>query len=449
MDNALWQECFIFEAKISINFITAGMPKPKYLLPLILIFLLAAAPFCLAQKKFVIVLDAGHGGKDDGATNTYPELGTVKEKDITLAVVLKVGAALERDGNYRVIYTRKVDEYPSLTERTQLANRSKANLFVSVHVNSSTNRTPYGTETFVQGPDQNRTNLEVAKAENAVIFLDDKDKEVFGQYDAHSPESLIALKLQQQKYLESSLLLGQLVEDNFTGKDRRFSRGVKQQNLHVLRMNAMPSVLIETGFVSNPEDAAYLASERGQNEVAASIVRAIQSYKKAIDRKMGVQQQPKTPAKPVEVPLKNDMRILLFASPVKANPGDPALRGFKPLTIKEGVIYKYYFGNTNYASVRDANLKTAKDAGFRNATAVSFVPNQKMANGFYTIEVYAGEDRLKNDSPILKMLQNVEREKVNGIFSYTYGRAETLEEALKLQQKVEGMGIRNTALVRR
>lgn len=425
------------------------MLRPKYLLPLLLIFLLNAAPLCLAQKKFIIVLDAGHGGKDDGATNTYPELGTVKEKDITLAVVLKVGAALEKDGGYRVLYTRTADDFPSLTDRTQLANRSKANLFVSVHVNSSSNRTPYGTETFVQGPDQNKTNLEVAKAENAVIFLDDKDKEVFGQYDSHSPESLIALKLQQQKYLESSLLLGQMVEDNFTSKDHRFSRGVKQQNLHVLRMNAMPSVLIETGFVSNASDAAYLASEQGQNEVAASIVRAIQSYKKVIDRKMGVKEQPKTAPKPVEVPLKNDMRILLFSTPVKANPGDPILRGFKALAIKEGMIYKYYFGSTNYASIRDANLKSAKDAGFYNATAVSFVPNQKMANGFYTIEVYTGDERLKNDSQILKMLENVDREKVNGTFSYTYGRAETLEEALKLQQKVEGMGIRNTAIVRR
>ena len=116
-----------------------------------------------------------------------------------------------------------------------------------------------GTETFIQGPNQNRTNLEVAKAENDVIYLDEKDREMFATYDPKSPESLIALKIQQSKYLESSLLIGSLVEENFTNKDKRASRGIKQADLHVLRMNAMPSVLIETGFVNNYEDASYLS----------------------------------------------------------------------------------------------------------------------------------------------------------------------------------------------
>src|SRR5690606_15715213 len=272
--------------------------------------------FSFAQKKFTIVLDAGHGGSDHGANRYYSELGTLREKDVTLSVVLKVGRMLEKNKDFKVIYTRKVDEFPSLSERTTLANRSKADLFISVHCNASTKTSPYGTETFVQGPDQNKTNLEVAKAENDVIFLDEKDREMFASYDPKSPESLIALKIQQSKYLESSLLFGSFVEDNFVKKDKRFSRGVKQQNLHVLRLNAMPSVLIETGFISNYEDAVYLESDKGQNEIAESIYNAVISYKKALERNTGTV-APREQPKPEEKPLKNDFRILLMSTPTK------------------------------------------------------------------------------------------------------------------------------------
>jgi N-acetylmuramoyl-L-alanine amidase len=271
----------------------------------------------MAQKKFTIVLDAGHGGeKDPGATRKYDDLGTVREKDITLAIVLKLGRMLEKNKEYKVIYTRKEDFYPSLGDRTDLANNSKADLFISVHVNSTASKiaTATGTETFVQGPNQNKTNLEVAKRENDVVFLDDKDRERFASYDPSSPESLIALKVNQSKYLMASLTFGALVEENFVNKDKRYSRGVMQKDLHVLRMNAMPSVLIETGFINNPEDARYLASDNGQDEVAASIFDAIIKYKKTIDQKSGIKSGPKKEDKPAEIPLKNDFRIFLFSS---------------------------------------------------------------------------------------------------------------------------------------
>lgn len=280
------------------------------LLPLFLLF-----GILHAQKKFTIVLDPGHGGSDHGANRNYSDIGYIAEKDITLAITLKVGRMLEKNKDFKVIYTRKTDEFPSLTERTTLANRSKADLFISIHCNANVKTAPYGTETFVQGPDQNRTNLEVAKAENDVIFLDAKDRETFASYDPTSPESLIALKIQQSRYLERSLLFGSFVEDNFTNKDKRLSRGVKQQNLHVLRMNAMPSVLIETGFISNYDEAHYLASDKGQDEVAESIYNAVQSYKKGFDRKCGTIAA--RPEKPAETPLKNDFRILLMSSPTK------------------------------------------------------------------------------------------------------------------------------------
>jgi N-acetylmuramoyl-L-alanine amidase len=299
----------------------------------------------------------------------------------------------------------------------------------------------------VQGPDQNKTNLEVAKAENDVIYLDERDRETFASYDPKSPESLIALKMQQSKYLETSLLFGSYVEGNFVKKDNRFSRGVKQQNLHVLRLNAMPSVLIETGFVSNYEDASYLVSDRGQNQVAESIYDAIVSYKKAIERNGGTVALPKEPEKPAEVALKNDFRILLMSSPMKYNDSDPALKGLNYiLTIKDNNMYKYYYSVTNLASVRDNNLKTAKDAGFRNAASISFVPNQKLGTGYYTLEVAASDQKLSANSFMLNTLKDVVREKDKGKFYYTYGKFASLEEAVKAQKTLEEKGIKNSVI---
>ncbi|MGA9212523.1 N-acetylmuramoyl-L-alanine amidase family protein [Kaistella sp.] len=416
--------------------------KKYFFLFFSLIFILPSA-----QKKFTIVLDAGHGGTDHGANRKYEDLGIVKEKDVTLAITLKLGRMLEKNKDYKVIYTRKIDEFPSLVDRTTLANRSKADLFISIHVNASTKSSPYGTETFVQGPDQNKTNLEVAKAENDVIFLDEKDRETFASYDPKSPESLIALKIQQSKYLESSLLFGSFVEENFVKKDNRFSRGVKQQNLHVLRLNAMPSVLIETGFVSNYEEATYLASEKGQNEVAESIYDAIISYRKAIERNGGVVALPKEPEKPAEVALKNDFRILLMSSPMKYNSGDPALKGLNYiLAIKDNDLYKYYYSVTNLASVRDNNLKTAKDAGFKNATSISFVPDQKLGIGYYTLEVAVSDQKLSANAPLLNTLKDVNRTKDKGKFYYTYGKFTSLEEAVKMQKDLEAKGIDNSVI---
>lgn len=398
-----------------------------------------------AQKKFTVVLDAGHGGSDHGANRYYSETGTLREKDVALSIVLKVGRMLEKNKDFKIIYTRKIDEFPSLTERTTLANRSKADLFISVHCNASTKTSPYGTETFVQGPDQNKTNLEVAKAENDVIYLDEKDREMFASYDPKSPESLIALKIQQSKYLESSLLFGSFVEGNFVKKDKRFSRGVKQQNLHVLRLNAMPSVLIETGFISNYDDAMYLASEKGQNEIAESIYDAIIDYKKAFDRNATA--APKLEPVPEEKPLKNDFRILLMSSPSKYNSTDPALKGLNYiLPIKENGLYKYYYGTTNLASVRDNNLKTARDAGFKNATSISFVPNQKLGIGYYTLEIAVTSQKLSSNSKVLNTLKDVNRVKENGKFYYTYGKFSSLEEAVKAQKAIELKGIDDSVI---
>lgn len=402
-----------------------------------------------AQKKFTVVLDAGHGGHDFGASRHYEGLGKLNEKDIALATTLLVGKKLEKHKDFKVIYTRKSDFYPTLTERTNLANKSKADLFVSMHCNSQgKGNSAYGTETFVQGPNQNKENLEIAKIENDVIYLDEQDRETFASYDPNSPESLIALKIQQSKYLESSLLLGSFIEENFVNKDKRFSRGVKQQNLHVLRRNAMTSVLVEMGFISNYEDALYLASPKGQEEIAESVYQAILSYKQRLDRNIAKVVEPKKePVKEVEKPSKNDFRILLMSSTTKYNEGDPALKGLKYiLTIKEGSMYRYYYSTTNYESVKKQNIKTAKEAGFKSAVAKSFTPNEKLTSGYYTIEVAVSPNRLPKSDSVLVLLDNVEREKINGNHHYIYGNVKTLEEAVELKKKLEEKGLKNIVI---
>lgn len=422
------------------------MRANKFSLRLILTILTLFFVSIQAQKKFVLVLDAGHGGSDFGAVRSYPDLGQLNEKDIALSVTMMIGKKLEKNKDVKVIYTRKTDIYPSLTERTNLANRSKADLFVSMHCNAAKGSTAYGTETFVQGPNQNKENLEVAKAENDVIYLDEQDKETFASYDPTSPESLIALKIQQSKYLESSLLLGSFIEGNFTNKDKRFSRGVKQQNLHVLRRNAMPSVLVEMGFLSNYEDAVYMASDKGKEEIAESVYQAILSYKERIHRNIA-KAAPKEPEKPVEKPSKYDYRILLMSSATKYNEGDPAFKGLKyVLTIKDGLLYRYYYGNTNLDSQKAQNLKQAKDAGFRSAVVVNFTPKEKLAEGYYTIELGDFESRLSKNDPILTSFNGVEREKFNGRHYYTYGNVKTLEEAVELKKQAEEKGIKNAVI---
>jgi N-acetylmuramoyl-L-alanine amidase len=147
------------------------------------------------------------------------------------------------------------------------------------------------------------------------------------------------------------------------------------------------------------------------------------------------------------MPLKNDFRILLMSSPVKYNSGDPALKGLNyVLPIKENNLYKYYYSVTNLASVRDNNLQTARDAGFKNATSISFVPNQRLGIGSYTLEVAVSNQKLSSNSYLLNTLKNVSRVKENGKFYYTYGKFATLEEAVKTQKELEDKGVKNTTI---
>ena len=245
-------------------------------------FLLAGTMGGLAQASqgdlpgeapFTVVLDAGHGGHDPG------NLGNgFLEKDIALNIVLAAGASLKKNPNVKVVFTRDDDTFVDLYKRGEIANKAKADLFVSVHCDSHSSDA-HGAGTFVLGLHANKQNFEVAKKENSVIYLEDNYEARYADYDINSPESVIGLTIMQEEFLDQSILLGKLMQDRFTGKLNRKDRKVKQAGFIVLHQTFMPSVLIETGFLTNKDEGKYLNSKKGQEEMGAAIADAILEYK--------------------------------------------------------------------------------------------------------------------------------------------------------------------------
>ncbi|MEM1258742.1 MAG: N-acetylmuramoyl-L-alanine amidase [Bacteroidota bacterium] len=229
------------------------------------------------KDKFIVVLDAGHGGHDPGNLgNGY------LEKNIALDVVLKVGQFLSKDEGIEVIYTRDDDTFVDLFVRGEIANKANADLFVSVHCNAHRSDAS-GAETFVLSLNGNTKNIEVAKKENSVIYLEDNYEEKYSAYDLNSPEFVIGSTIMQEEFLDQSIDLAKRVQNNFVKKLNRKDRKVKQAAFIVLHQTFMPSVLVELGFLTNKNEGAYLNSEKGQKEMATAIASAILDYKSGVD----------------------------------------------------------------------------------------------------------------------------------------------------------------------
>ncbi|TAF33164.1 MAG: N-acetylmuramoyl-L-alanine amidase [Cytophagales bacterium] len=234
------------------------------------------------KKLMTVVLDAGHGGKDPGT------LGRVHkhEKFIALSIVLALGKLINKEfPNVKVIYTRKTDVFIPLDERAAIANRNKADLFISVHCNASKNKSTYGTETYVMGTHKTEDNLEVAMRENASILQEEDYKKRYQNFDPNSMLSYIRMSNYQSANQAQSLRFAQKIESEVKNYAKRTSRGVKQSGFLVLWKTSMPSVLIETGFLTNSAEEKYLNTIEGQNMMANCFFRAFKSYKKEVDSK--------------------------------------------------------------------------------------------------------------------------------------------------------------------
>jgi N-acetylmuramoyl-L-alanine amidase len=227
-----------------------------------------------------VVIDAGHGGKDPGAVGSR-----TMEKDIALAVALKLGGYIEKYiPDVEVIYTRKSDVFVELHRRASIANRNQADLFISIHCNAAKSSHTYGTETFVMGLHKNDANLEVAKLENAAILQEENYADMYEGFDPGQDEDYITLTLFQDSFLEQSTMLAQEIQDQFRERVKRKDRGVFQAGFLVLYNVAMPGVLVETGFITNPNDEKFLMSKDGQAYIASAIYRAFKVYKEEMER---------------------------------------------------------------------------------------------------------------------------------------------------------------------
>lgn len=358
-----------------------------------------------AQKKYTVVIDAGHGGKDSGNLgNGY------KEKNIALRVALDVGKELLTAKDIEVVYTRKTDVFIELHNRAKIANDKKADLFVSIHCDAFTRSDPHGASTFVLGLSGNQENLEIARKENAVILLEDNYKQNY-DYDPNSPESLIGLSVLQEENLENSLGIAGLVQNNFVALKRN-NRKVKQANFLVLRETVMPSVLVELGFLTNKNEGKFLNTRSGQIKMAEAIAKAIKKY---FER--------------VKLNTVNNTEIVVEA---------PVLKEEKKVEVKKETP-------KSIEKKRVAETVTKKPEISKKEKEVVSTPKSTSSGVEFRIQIAASRKELTTKT--FNGLQNVESLFIDGYYKYYYGNSSNLSDIKKSLPEVRSKGYKDAWVV--
>lgn len=332
-----------------------------------------------------VVIDAGHGGKDPGTT-----IGNLKEKDIVLDVALMTGELIKKlHPEVQVIYTRDNDIFVPLDERANIANKQKADLFISIHVNYFKGESTLGAETYILGNHRSEENLKVAQMENAVILLEDDYTTRYEGFDPNSAESYIMFELIQNEYLEQSRFLADHIQKSFISTANRKSRGVRQAGFLVLRRTTMPSVLVELGFISNKTDQLFLCSTDGKQKLAQSIANAFTNYKSRVDSRSLNSKNTKTEL--IKPTFHNDTIITIqqtntegqwyavqiLASKVPLDITNSVFKNETPIyCYYEKEWYKYYVGLTRDAE-KAILLQTQMATKFKGAFLVLFNNGQK------------------------------------------------------------------------
>lgn len=362
-----------------------------------IIFLLSIQTFGFAgtnaagYKIKTIVLDAGHGGHDGGCNGSTHS----HEKDVTLKVVLALGKYIEEKyPDIKVLYTRKTDVFITLQDRALMANNNNADLFISVHCNSGPSKA-YGVETFLMGLHVSQANLDVAKRENAVIKLEKDYQKTYDGFDPDSPEAIIALSLAQGANIEQSSFLASKVQEQLTSKLGRYNRGVKQAGFWVLYRTTCPSILIETGFLTNKTEEAYLTSSDGQNDIAKSIFHAFEDYRNTIEK--GGKLIPPT--------ISNSDNN----TKEETEPSKPIIK--TPIIVKEPKIV------------------------INNNTSTKEI--------IYKVQIKTSSKPLPKSDKAFKLMSDIKYEKVSGLYKYTCGPYEDYSEALKMQKKAKTVGYKD------
>lgn len=314
-----------------------------------------------------VVIDAGHGGHDPGATN-----GRIYEKDITLSVAMMLGDLIKKNNpSIKVIYTRNNDKFVNLYKRADIANKNNADLFISLHVNSAKDRTARGHESFVMGTDMSNSNMEVCKLENSVILLEEDYSSHYQGFDPDNPESYIIFTLLQNTHLQQSMDFAALIQKHSDSGPIANNRGVKQNNFIVLWKCTMPAVLVELGFLSNPDDMKILTSKTAQQQMANNIYKAFRTYKKHYDTEIIIPDKQDSDTQHSNPPAgKPGFGIQIFTSGKQLPDSAKEFKGWKCCSIKVGNRYKYYIGH--YTTRKEAQEALPK---IRNSFPDAFIIN--------------------------------------------------------------------------
>ena len=351
-------------------------------------------------KDFIVVIDAGHGGKDPGAVSAN---GKVYEKDVTLKVALAVGESIaKKHSDVKVLYTRKTDVFVGLNDRARMANKADADLFISIHVNAAQNRSAKGAETYTLGIEEARTerNLEIAKRENGVILLEENHEKTYANFNPNSAESYIIFEYMQSEFVKESIHIAQYVQENFANDANRLDRGVRQAGFLVLNATSMPSILVELGYISNAEEAKYLASTTAQQHLSNCISKSFDTYYADLKKVSGsadIQFIAETPSmaeekhveeskegnkvKEVSVMVQDDapmFKVQFLSSSKKLAKGDPAFKGLSPVeSYYDKGLYKYTYGaTTDYNEI--LRVKRKVNEKFKDAFVVAFVRGERV-----------------------------------------------------------------------
>ena len=380
----------------------------KPILALIFCLFIAGNSFSMTSantytKQLVVVIDPGHGGKDPGAVNK-----SIREKDIVLGIGLKLGKLInETHPDVKVVYTRSTDVFVPLIERSRIANKNKADLFISLHANACGTPATRGTETFVLGLHRSNDNLEVAKKENSVILLEEDYTTTYEGFDPNLSESYIMFELVQDLYMDQSLTVADAIQQQFSSRINSPNRGVKQAGFLVLRQASMPSVLVEAGFLSNLNEANYLNSESGQRNIALSVFEAFKKFK---DKTSG-----NSNSKSPEIIAKNEKKQ-------EVEPKQEARAGNKKnAEIVDRVVTE-----------EKNNPETGKTINTSDTTAKGKATENSV---YYSIQIGANTTPIDPVASNFKGLKNVRRDKTDKYYRYYFGNESTIEKiTVELQQ---------------
>ena len=378
-----------------------------------------------SDDPFIVVLDAGHGGHDPGNLgNGY------LEKKIALNIVLKVGEILSKNKDIKIIYTRKDDTFIDLYVRGEVANKANADLFVSVHCDSHTSDA-HGAGTFVLGLHANKQNFEIAKKENSVIYLEDNYENRYADYDINSPESVIGLTIMQEEFLDQSVALATMIQENFSSSLKRTDRQVKQAGFIVLHQTFMPSVLVETGFLTNKDEGAYLNSGKGQTEIGSAIAKAILHYKEGV--KPTIKTVEKTIEKPKSPPIKEEVAEKIEQNKetvIESSKDEIAeLKKQEPIVVPE--------------KDKDVIVTPVVETKPKEAITSKEVAESIM----FKIQLMASSKNVPLSSNNFNGLSNLSQEPYKNLYRYMYGETRSYREAKMMQTLAQEKGYKTAYIV--